>query len=55
MNRYTDKELRRLLALHMKSEKGKPVSDLDRAYKRGWRDCIRSLRAHLKAHREKSQ
>jgi hypothetical protein len=36
-----------VLKLFMDAEKGKHISDLDRAYKRGWRDCIRGLRKHL--------
>lgn len=43
-----DKQFLKILTEHWKSETGKPVSDLDRAYKRGWRDCIRRLRASVK-------
>jgi hypothetical protein len=48
MKMYTDKDILKLLQRHMEVEKGKPISDADRAYKRGWRDCIRSLRQHIK-------
>ena len=41
------KELRRILKLTMDLEQGYGVSDADRAYKRGWRDCIRALRTHF--------
>lgn len=27
--------------------KGEPVSELDAAYRRGWRDCIRRLREYI--------
>lgn len=47
MTTWTDKELRSLLKMLMDTEKGKAISDADRAYKRGWRDCIRSVRGHL--------
>lgn len=47
MKTYTDKQIRKLLADQFKDVAGKPISDADRAYKRGWRDCIRSLRDAL--------
>lgn len=52
MKTWTDKELRALLKMLMDTEKGKHISDLDRAYKRGWRDCIRSVRGHLDKRRD---
>lgn len=48
MKTYTEKELKAVLKIFMESEKGKAVSDADRAYKRGWRDCIRGMREYLK-------
>lgn len=45
---WTENDIRLVLKMFMDAEKGKAVSELDRAYKRGWRDCIRGLREHIK-------
>ena len=47
MTTWTEKEIRMILSVVMGEVKGKAVSDADRAYKRGWRDCIRSIRDQL--------
>ena len=44
---HDDKRVRSLLAMLMRCETGRPLSDADRAYKRGWRDALRSVRSHL--------
>jgi len=45
---WTAKEINKVLKACMDSEKGEHISELDRAYKRGWRDCVRELRKHFK-------
>lgn len=40
--------VRTALTAAWKAQAGKPVSDLDRAYRRGWRDAVRRLRADLR-------
>ena len=49
---WTDIDLKYVLKELMASEKGAGVSDADRAYKRGWRDCIRHVRKMMDERRD---
>lgn len=43
-----EREIKHVLNSAMNEQKGEPVSDLDKTYRRGWRDCIRALREYFR-------
>lgn len=48
MKTIAEKELKAWLQKMMQDEKGKASTELQRAYQRGWRDAVRSVRYFIR-------